>query len=85
MPVAGVGSCVRGEVTRFPLSRGVCRVFVSSQTTVRVKTFYLSAHTCVNRRAHTQPPDIISSQANSRQRDNVGKWGGHHYFPGACF
>lgn len=25
MPVAGVGSCVRGEVTRFPLSRGVCR------------------------------------------------------------
>lgn len=84
MSVTGVGSCVRGEVTRLFLSKGVCRGLYQLQQLIGRKPFS-SLRTPVSTVVLTPSPlDIISFYANSRQQDNVGKRGGHDHFQ-ACF
>lgn len=85
MSVTGVGSCVRGEVTRFLLSKGVCRGLYQLKQLIGRKPF-TSLHTPVSTGVLTPSPlDIISFYANSRQQDNVGKTGRSRLFPSACF
>lgn len=54
------GLLCQGWGYTFPPQQRCLQRFVSTQTTDRVKTFYFSAHTCVNRRAHTQPPRSLA-------------------------
>lgn len=55
MSVTGVGSCVRGEVTRLFLSKGVCRGLYQLQQLIGRKPFLLCAHLCQQSCSHPAP------------------------------
>lgn len=84
MSVTGVGSCVRGEVTRLFLRKGVCRGLYQLQQLIG-RNPPSSLRACVNSRAHTQPPLMsLAFMLTAGEQDNVGKRGGHVHLQ-ACF